>query len=329
LKKAFILLFILSLGRFSSYAQFAPAAGITGTDAINKDSSIIKFWCDSMVIQKGRIQINDTALGFPSIGDASSAYGKALENGIVSLGDGGIATAYFKEGVFDEEGPDFAIFENGFEVPGTGTYHMELAFVEVSTDGKKFYRFPAQSLNDTTIQIDNFTGMYPEKVRNLAGKHVTAFGVPFDIEEMVDSLQHQTIHYIRIIDVVGSLNDSLASRDAFGRKINDPFPTPYPSSGFDLDAIGIIHGQNSNAIKELNQHTFKLYPNPKLESESITIENTEKEIFIQCYDSNGKLIQELKSNEPSISLKLETTSKLIFVRITSNNSISTFKIQQW
>lgn len=319
----------MCLGTFHSKAQFAPAAGLPGSDAIYKDSSLIKFWCDSIVLQRGPIQINDITLGFPAIGEANSAYGKALENGIVSLGDGGIATAYFKEGVFDEEGPDFAIFENGFEIPGTGTYHMELAFVEVSIDGKKFYRFPAQSLNDSINQIDNFTGLYPEKIRNLAGKYIAGYGVPFDLEEMVDSLQHQTIHYIRIVDVVGSLNDSFVSKDAFGRKINDPFPTPYPSSGFDLDAIGIIHGKSTNAINELSSLSFNLYPNPMYGTNELFIENPFNEISIECFDSNGKLIQQTKSNESKISLKLETSSNLIFVRIISNKGISTYKIQQW
>ncbi len=319
----------MCLGSFYSKAQFAPAAGKPGSDAIFKDSSIIKFWCDSIIIQKGPIQINDTILGYPTIGEASSVYGKALENGIVSLGDGGIATAYFKGGVFDEEGPDFAIFENGFEIPGTDTYHMELAFVEVSTDGKKFFRFPAQSLNDSNNQVGNFTGMFPEKVRNLAGKHIAAYGVPFDLEELFDSLQHKPIHYIRIIDVIGSLNDSFANKDAFGRKINDPFPTPYPSSGFDLDAIGIIHGENSNSIEEIYSQRYKVYPNPLIGNNELTIENPENEITIECFDSNGKLIKKLISNESKVSIKPETSSKLIFVRITSIKGISTYKVQQW
>jgi hypothetical protein len=319
----------LCLGTFHSKAQFAPAAGLPGSDAIFKDSSLIKFWCDSIVLQRGPVQMNDTTLGYPTVGESSSAYGKALENGIVSLGDGGLATAYFKEGVFDEEGPDFAIFENGFEIPGTGTYHMELAFVEVSTDGKKFHRFPAQSLNDSINQIDNFTGLYPEKVRNLAGKYIAGYGVPFDLEELVDSLQNQTIHYIRIVDVIGSLNDSFVSKDVFGRKINDPFPTPYPSSGFDLDAIGIIHGKSTNAINELSSLSFNLYPNPMNGSKELFIDNPYDEISIECYESNGKLIQQIKSNESKISLKPESSSNLIFVRIICNKGISTYKIQQW
>jgi hypothetical protein len=64
-------------------------------------------------------------------------------------------------------------------------------------------------------------------------------------------------------------------------------------------------------------------------SNELFIENPYDEISIECFDSNGKLIQQTKSNESKISLKLETSSNLIFVRIISNKGISTYKIQQW
>jgi hypothetical protein len=51
-------------------------------------------------------------------------------------------------------GYDFAIFENGFPF-GSGSFYLELAFVEVSSDGKHFVRFNAISNTDTTQQIDS------------------------------------------------------------------------------------------------------------------------------------------------------------------------------
>ena len=42
--------------------------------------------------------------------------------------------------------------------------------------------------------------------------------------------------------------------------VNDPYPTPFSSSGFDLDAIGIIH-----STLALNENSFiksVVYPNP-------------------------------------------------------------------
>ena len=320
----------MCLGAFQSGAQFSPAAGKPGSDALHKDSSIFQFWCDSIIIQKGFIQINDTILGRPTVGEAEAAYGKPLENGIVSLGDGGLATAYFKGGISNGPGPDFAIFENGFSVIGEETYHMELAFVEVSVDGKKFFRFPTQSLNDTLNQADNFTGLYPEKVKNLAGKYVSGYGVPFDLQELSDSISDKLIHYIRIIDVIGSLNDSFASRDIAGRKINDPFPTPFPSGGFDLDAIGIIHGINSSSINEISKSSFVVYPNPKSVDDFIHIQNIkQEELLIDCYNSNGQLLKQIKSNESLISFLIENSSNLILLKINSSKGSISYKIQQW
>ncbi len=320
----------MCLGCFQSKAQFSPAAGKPGSDAIYKDSSIFQFWCDSIILQKGFMQINDTFIGRVSVGEAGAAYGKALENGIVSLGDGGVATAYFKGGIQNGAGPDFAVFENGFAVIGEESFHMELAFVEVSVDGKKFYRFPAQSLNDTLNQADNFTGLFPEKVKNLAGKYISGYGVPFDLQELADSIANEPIHYIRLIDVVGSLNDSFASRDILGRKINDPFPTPFPSSGFDLDAIGVIHGINSNSIHEFSKHAFVVYPNPKSIDEFIHIKNfDEDDLVIECFNSNGQLLKQIRSNESIISFSTENNSSLILLKISSSKGSLTYKIQQW
>lgn len=45
------------------------------------------------------------------------------------------------------------------------------------------------------------------------------------------------------MDVVGSIAESNCTRDANQHKINDPYPTPFPTGGFDLDALGIIHHQ--------------------------------------------------------------------------------------
>jgi hypothetical protein len=64
-------------------------------------------------------------------------------------------------------------------------------------------------------------------------------------------------------------------------------------------------------------------------SKELFIDNPYDEISIECYESNGKLIQQIKSNESKISLKPESSSNLIFVRIICNKGMSTYKIQQW
>ena len=57
----------------------------------------------------------------------------------------------------------------------------------------------------------------------------------------ITNLDINNITHVKIIDVIGSINQSYASYDSQGNIINDPFPTPYETGGFDLDAIGVIH----------------------------------------------------------------------------------------
>jgi len=86
---------------------------------------------------------------------------------VVSLGDGGKITMTFTPPITNGAGDDFVVFENGF--PSGGYLYAELAFVEVSTDGYVFARFPSVSLTPAPIIGDNI--LDPTNVHNLAGKH--------------------------------------------------------------------------------------------------------------------------------------------------------------
>ena len=158
----------------------------------------------------------------------------------MSLGDGGQAILTFERPIKNEIGWDFAIFENSF----SDTY-LELAFVEVSSNGLDYYRFEATSLTQDSIQIDAFGSVDPEKINNLAGKYRVNYGTPFDLGELdLDpGLDIDNVTHIKIIDVIGSVDPNYGTIDHLGNTINDPFPTPFPSSGFDLDAVGVIHEQ--------------------------------------------------------------------------------------
>jgi hypothetical protein len=240
------------------FSQFAPAAGKPGSTAIAHDSSCFKDWAVTCNLRLGYRDSTQPDSGYVNVGTAASALGPAKENGVVSLGDGGSATLTFQRPIENGPGWDFAVFENSF----LDTF-LELAFVEVSTDGQRFVRFPAVSYSDTLVQTPAFGYTFPEKINNLAGKYRVGFGTPFDLEELKDStgLDIQDIRFVRIIDVIGSLQNTLAQRDYLGNKINDPWPTPFPSSGFDLDAVGVIH----SAFSSLSQPTttrIQTVPNP-------------------------------------------------------------------
>ncbi len=240
-------------------AQFEPAAGKPGSSAVHKDDTLIKTWAVSCMVQRGLMQANQPDSGYASSGNANSAIGKAGVAGVVSLGDGGMATLTFNAPIYNGVGYDFVVFENAF----SDTF-LELAFVEVSSDGIHFIRFPSISLTDTTSQTGAFDATYPEKIYQLAGKYRAPYGVPFDLETLKDSpqLNIQFVSHVRIVDVVGSIIDSLASRDGLYRKINDPWPTLFPSSGFDLDAVGVRYALWDLSAPSTFSAEKHLYPNP-------------------------------------------------------------------
>ena len=113
-----------------------------------------------------------------SYGTDNDAVGPATDattDAMVSLGDGGYAVLTFGMPITNGEGYDFAVFENALN----HTF-LELAFVEVSSDGEHFYRFPSVSNTQTEQQISNGGAVDATKINNLAGKYITGWGTPFD-----------------------------------------------------------------------------------------------------------------------------------------------------
>ena len=250
-----IIIFLL-ISNCSFSQSFEPLPGENGSIAIHKDSSLFIDWAENVVINRGPMYIEDISLGNADFGLESDGIGIA-DGIVVSLGDGGTAVTTFTNLVLNGPGYDFAIFENGY----TDDY-LELAFVEVSSDGLNYFRFDAVSETSTDIQKGNADFIDCRFVNNLAGKYRVNFGTPFDLEELsgIPELDINAISHIKLIDVVGSINPLYGSFDSEGTIVNDPYPTPFSSSGFDLDAIGIIH-----STLALNENSFiksVVYPNP-------------------------------------------------------------------
>ncbi len=237
---------------------FAPAANQSGSTAVPKNSSLISAWAASPVVNRGFLNAAQPSLGQVSYGTAQDA-GGAADGEVISLGDGGTATYAFNPPLQDGPGADIAIFENGLS-----DNFLELAFVEISSDGQNFYRFPAVSLTDTLQQVGAFGTLDPTQLHNLAGKYRINFGVPFDFAELdtIAPLNLSAISHIRVTDVIGSLTDSLATRDQQGRPINDPYPTAFASGGFDLDALAVLKPNTIGLKPELSLTQPSFYPNP-------------------------------------------------------------------
>ncbi|HEX3725390.1 MAG TPA: PEP-CTERM sorting domain-containing protein [Pirellulales bacterium] len=225
-----------------SAGPYAPAAGQPGSTAIANSSSAFVEWAGGYEnLVRGPIDIANPAEGVASAGDPSFALGPADGNSghIVSLGDGGQITLTFAAPITNGAGADFAVFENGF----SDTF-LELAFVEVSSDGSDFVRFPAVSLTPTTSQVAPFGALDPTNLDNLAGKYRAGFGTPFDLSQVAGLsplVDVSDIRFVRIVDVVGSIDPAYGTQDSLGNLVNDPYPTAFASGGFDLNGVGAIH----------------------------------------------------------------------------------------
>ncbi len=171
-----------------------------------------------------------------SLGDLSSAQ-------IAAGTQPGRITLSFNSGIRNGSGADFAVFENGF---GSNTSVFgELGYVEVSSDGTHFARFPNDSL--TPSAVGAFGNINPTNVHNLAGKHVNAFGnsygTPFDLGDLTTDplvtsgqVKLNAVKYVRIVDIPG--NGSFL--DSSSRPIYDAWQT-VGSGGLDLEAIGVTN----------------------------------------------------------------------------------------
>lgn len=206
---------------------FAPAAGLEGSTAIPKDHPAIIAWADDVADYSPGEALDSAWM------DTSRALGPAQGNvyQVLSLGRGGSVTFYFSEGIANGEGWDFVVFSNAFD-----DYFLELAFVEVSSNGQDYHRFPTQSL--TTLPVPAFGQVDTTQIDGFAGKYRVGFGTPFDLSDLAGTpgLDLSQVRYLRLIDVVG--NGS--TRDSGGRPVYAPYPT-VGSAGFDLDGIGIMH----------------------------------------------------------------------------------------
>ncbi len=312
-----LFLILLTTFTFVLKAQFAPSVGKVGSTAIHADSNCFIDWGSAAHIFKGYKNISTPDSGFVDVGSAESACGRAKENGVVSLGDSGIAIVQFFNAIIDGPGFDFAIFENAFN----DTF-LELAHVEISNDGINYFKFPSFSLTQINTQLGPFNGIKAEKIHNLAGKYRSPYGTPFDISDLDTIYQNipKEFYFVRITDVVGSINPKWATTDHYKNIINDPWPTPFISSGFDLDAVGMINGMitsSTNLNKTPNIYFITKDGNTLIKSQQICTfslyNNTGQLVQIIQLDSNSDFIQIPQINTGLYYWKTEFSSGCLFI----------------
>lgn len=314
-----VLLLILLTPCYFFAQSFAPEPGQPGSTAIHKDSSIFIDWASDATITRGYMNILNPSAGLASYGSESDASGQPDGVGVVSLGDSGVALLTFSNPIIDGPGADFAVFENGFI-----DHYMELAFVEVSSDGLNFVRFNGISEIPLDVQMTNFSTSNCAYVHNLAGKYRSQYGTPFDLEELNGSpfLDLNNILYVRIIDVIGYIDSAYASYDSQGDIINDPFPTEFPSGGFDLDGVGVIH--NTLGLTIVNTDRVALFPNPTEGKISISV--ADLSYSYEVYDMGGRKVTEgtqAFNSNPDLS---EEKAGLYFIHLQTNDNYFISKV---
>jgi hypothetical protein len=228
---------------------FAPAAGVAGSTAVHKDSADFVQWATG----------HENYLPGPNV-DAQwktpeKALGKAVGDSfdIVSLGDQGMITLTFDGFLYNGDGWDFAVFENSV----TNTF-LELAFVEVSSNGADFFRFPSISL--TPGPVNAFGNVDPTNIDGLAGKYRQGYGTPFDLDSLAGTagLDINAVTHVRLVDIKGdgSEFDNYPAQFGGPNPIYDPYRT-VGSGGFDLDAVGLRY-HTAAAVPEPSTYAMLL-----------------------------------------------------------------------
>ncbi len=312
-----LLLLLLGNGAVASESYYgtnhvlsAPAAGQPGSTAIHMASNAIVAWADGYTnMQYGAEVSEEWKTPEKALGPA-----EGVSSEIVSLGRGGQITLTFPHGIADGPGTDFAVFENSFD-----DIFLELAHVEVSSDGTNYVRFPNYSY--TPDSVGGFGTVYTELLYGLAGKYRQGYGTPFDLDELRTAYHAQLagntdfspafatvltnnfplldldhITHVRLIDVVG---DGSAS-DARGEVLYDPYPT-IASAGFDLDAVGVINPVKTTLVEWATLHSVP----PDGQSDSDDDGATDLQEFVMGGDPNNP------ADTPSLALASSATEVLL------------------
>ena len=319
-----ISILLLAMVPVALWAQFAPAQDQPGTTAMHADSSAFVAWATGCTVERGPMRIDRPESGLASYGADSLALG--MPGGtydIVSLGDGGNAVLTFASPIYNGPGPDFAVFENGFaNAVNPDTWALELGFVEVSSDGENFFRFPAVTYVQTDEQLGNAGSIVPAQLHNFASKYGAFYGTPFDLDEVEDNelLDKNRVTHVRIVDVVGNIDPEYATKDSEGHIVNDPWPTPFASSGFDLDAVGVINDLAHSDVSENEEEVVSLYPNPVKDRLMVKAENLQS---VEIYNLVGQQVMVSTSDIVDMG---SLNQGIYFVRINADGKTVTKRV---
>ena len=280
---------------------FAPEAGEEGSTAVPLDDERILRWADM-------VESYEPVEGAPlsaAFSNPEQALGPAEGNvfQIVSLAQGELVVS-FQEPLQNGEGPELAVYENSFN----NTF-LELAFVEVSSDGVYFERFPNQSLTPEPI---NGSQVFATNIDGLAGKYRGGFGTPFDLQDLPQSplLDLDRVRFVRLIDIVAG-NQGGRAFDSFGRLIFDSFLGGV-STGFDCDGVAALSTPEfviPVLSFEPEEGGFRFTWESRIGGDYCV------EISSTLQEDDWQIVHELVATEVTSSVLVESEEERLFVRV--------------
>ena len=225
--------------------------------AIPSASPLFQTWADSIdalrtqFAPRGSTTISNT--GVNSLGDLDAT---EITNNV----EPGYLTVTFPKALRNGAGADFAVFENGFAFGTPNGLFAEFAYVEVSTDGTNFARFPSIFTNTAPVTGSGaFAGFDVSNVYNLAGKHASGFGTPFNLDDLtadplvlVNLIDLNNIQFVKLVDIPGN--------GSFTDSQNNPILDNWLTSGTGGFDFRLPVGQGIGAINVVPEPTaFTLF----------------------------------------------------------------------
>jgi hypothetical protein len=241
MKTKILLMMILTM-LLASGNVFAAPGDFDGPYPLNGVTPDVANWWATSVIGSSNQNPPENILGAV---DGAWAIGRP--------GDGWI-TVGFDQAITNGTGYDFAVWENGFNVGGTGRIYAELGYVDVSTDGENWVEFPSAYL-EVESGVPNIDPTY---VYNLAGNYEAHYipvedreGTPFNLDDILSTdavlaslVDPNEINYVRLRDIIGGgeggNNWDQATYFGYDRDhwIHDGIAY---GGGADWDAIGVMN----------------------------------------------------------------------------------------
>lgn len=176
---------------------------------------------------------------------------------VATLGVGGSITVGFDVTIADGPGVDLTVFENGFEA-GAGVF-AEVAWVEASTDGIHFARFPSRYAGPAAglpgvAPYGTYSGLPGGSpvLANVLTNSISPFdpvvsgGDALDLADLADDplvtgglVDLAAIHFVRLVDIPHA-----SGTDSDGHVIWD---NSGPGGSADYDAVAVIQHTGSIA----------------------------------------------------------------------------------